>query len=924
MLDPRGTGPYALERGMNSDTAISASRQWLKTWDLRSGALLSTLPEFGVLAVRAPHDGHLLTCELRSGKLCLIDLAGDEPHRVLWRADAVSGHEEPPSVMLPDGSGFLVKTASRRITRYDFEGTQMGVMGAADDTSSGLAVTPDCHWALAGNADGSVDVFDLRSGRLSHTLAAHAAPVVGIDCSCDGALIASKGAGERVLLWRTRDWEQVAEIEEPDGGAAARWAPRFHPSDGTVLATYDGTRPSLRVWRIDVPALHRKAADASAGYFTTKVVLLGEGGVGKTALGQRIVADVFSATSATHGQQNWVAPALAARRNGAACETVLWDFAGQPTYRGVHALFIDDVDIALVLFDAAGRDSPLQDIAPWLELVRSGRSDVSELLVGARCDLGAPTYTSEELAAFCEQQRIEGGYVVTSALTGAGVPELVERVRSQIPWDRLTATVTTDTFNTVKDLLLVLRSRSSGQPLVNWAEFAASARRQAGPIGDATLRAAVANVQKHGRVVVLAEAGADPAILVVPELLINLAASITIEAEARADGLGSLDEDDLRHGVLRLSEVQELGPADRAVLLDAAITLFLRRAFCFRASLGNRTLLVFPSLLRRADNPTDGPPLVEDVVYRVQGNIENAYAALVVLLGYTNTFSRARHWRHGAHYEADEMLCGFHVVPVHPGSADFVLSYEPGVPERTRRLFQGLFETFLVRSSVRYEPLATKSGEDGWRHAELKQLREEQANSSRRLVFEEQLVHLKRSADVHSLAAPSCFVSYAWGERDQELWVEQLASDLANAGIDVVFDLWEMGVGKSISRFVTRVSQCDYVVVVGTPDYQWKRENPSPTNAAQGHILAAEADLFEQRLVMGSEQVKESVLAALLSGAPATSLPVLMEGRAYADFRSPQAYFGALLDLLIAMFKISDPQITTAVRRAIREADSTW
>jgi WD domain, G-beta repeat/SEFIR domain len=42
------------------------------------------------------------------------------------------------------------------------------------------------------------------------------------------------------------------------------------------------------------------------------------------------------------------------------------------------------------------------------------------------------------------------------------------------------------------------------------------------------------------------------------------------------------------------------------------------------------------------------------------------------------------------------------------------------------------------------------------------------------------------------LASPECFISYAWGNAEQERWVEHsLATDLLKAGVTVVLDRWE-------------------------------------------------------------------------------------------------------------------------------------
>ena len=74
----------------------------------------------------------------------------------------------------------------------------------------------------------------------------------------------------------------------------------------------------------------------------------------------------------------------------------LWDLAGQPDYRLVHSLFLDDVDTALVLFDPTNRQEPLSGVDFWLnQLKRKDKDLCNSILVGARTDRGTSTLTKE-------------------------------------------------------------------------------------------------------------------------------------------------------------------------------------------------------------------------------------------------------------------------------------------------------------------------------------------------------------------------------------------------------------------------------------------------------------------------------------------------------------------------------------------------
>ena len=74
------------------------------------------------------------------------------------------------------------------------------------------------------------------------------------------------------------------------------------------------------------------------------------------------------------------------------------------------------------------------------------------------------------------------------------------------------------------------------------------------------------------------------------------------------------------------------------MLVDATVALFLKHNIAFRETIGSQTLLIFPELINLKRPPEHDAGLVDDITYFVSGATENVYAALVVLLGYTNLF----------------------------------------------------------------------------------------------------------------------------------------------------------------------------------------------------------------------------------------------------------------------------------------------
>jgi hypothetical protein len=195
--------------------------------------------------------------------------------------------------------------------------------------------------------------------------------------------------------------------------------------------------------------------------------------------------------------------------------------------------------------------------------------------------------------------------------------------------------------------------------------------------------------------------------------------------------------------------------------------------------------------------------------------------------------------------------------------------------------------------------------------------------AEQRVVFEQALFQLHSFVQSQKSTPPSCFISYAWGDRVEtgkdsqiEHWVAQLDKDLRKAGLEIILDQRSNTfVEASIQRFVDRIAACDRILVVGTPLYLKKYENRL---AETGSIVAAEMDLISHRL-LGTEEEKATVLPLLLSGNERVSLPSSLRRCVYADFRNEAAYFATAFDLVVSLYGIAfDHPAVSQWRRSLR------
>ena len=315
-----------------------------------------------------------------------------------------------------------------------------------------------------------------------------------------------------------------------------------------------------------------------------------------------------------------------------------------------------------MLFDPTRPDDPLSGVEFWLKQLNAARRDAAGtpiLLVAARSDRGTPRLTQKELKAFCKERGIKD-YLPTSAKKGEGIGNLIKRMQGLIPWDDKPATCTTETFKRIKDFVLDLKENRRRRKVIFTPEELRRRLTEADrtqKFRDDELLTAVGHLANHGYVTRLKTSRGEPRILLAPELLNNLAASFVLEARRNRKGLGALEEERLLSRGYKFPELDKLGEEEKDMLVDSATVLFLEHNVCFREAdpLNGRAYLVFPELinLTRPSIPEDSP--TEDgVAYTVSGSVENVYASLVVLLGYTQTCTRTSQWRNQARYEVGQ------------------------------------------------------------------------------------------------------------------------------------------------------------------------------------------------------------------------------------------------------------------------------
>ena len=947
-------------------------------WEVDSGdaTVVSAGPPEAVALAWSPNSGFLAVALRSGGAVVIHDIRRGR------EVDFIAGGGAVRSLSWPDRTLFLGRT-SGSVDEWDPSTSSIvrSLTGPGSSESHDLACAPDGRWMASTGFNTPVRIWDLASsgrwvagrerrwaafdGRFNSVawsstdvlaagddegvvvvaagdavrrLEGHTREIESVRFSADGSLLVSRQVGNGPILVRdVASGEITSRVwSDSDDREARAWRLEHsiatHPSE-PLLAAVDTTGDAVEIWPLAASASDALRPADAVTYTTARVVLVGDKGVGKTGLGWRLAHGEFKEHPSTHGQQFWIVDDLATTRaDGARCEVVLWDLAGQADYRLVHSLFLDTVDVALLVFDPTNRGRPLAGVDYWLRRLRAGTGDApAVVLVAARSDVGTATLTDAELAAWCTQHGLTGGFLATSAKRGDGLAELGARIGALIPWDRMTTTVTTGTFKRVRDHVLELKERvGAAELLVPATELRTQleADDPAWRFTDAEMLTAVRHLETHGYVRTLRDTSGAQYVLLAPEVLAGLASSIVLEARREAHGLGALDEARLLDGDYRLPELDGLGEVERRVLLDAVVLLFVEKNLCFRETVGASVLLAFPSLINEKRPRLTDDPTVDDVSYVATGDVEHLYPALVVLLGYTNTFTRTHQWQNQAQYTLGEgEVCGFRQVDQGQGVVELVLYYGAATPPHVRLLFQGLFENFLARRAVEVirhrpvhcpscreavdRPTVAKHGERGFTFCtgcgarivlngpeplgavagDAVQIQAQKRVAAQRTAFESALVTVKSLLlERDTTPRPSCFMSYAWGDDDR--WVRRLATDLRHAEVDVVLDRWDSRPGSDLGRYLDRVAGCGFVVVVGTPALRRKYEAEDADA-----VVGRELELINLRLRQPGRYGR-TVLPVLRDGDAHAALPPQLQTLVSLDFRDDELYFAQLLDLI--------------------------
>ncbi len=153
-----------------------------------------------------------------------------------------------------------------------------------------------------------------------------------------------------------------------------------------------------------------------------RVLVVGEGGVGKTSIVKRLIDNTFDDQEDT---------TLIVEKRPLPLGDVraqVWDFGGQEHMHATHQFFFSGRSLYLLVFDTRG-SLEQNKVEYWLTLINAYSQNAPVILVGNKCDQHEMDVEKRRLREKYPNIR---GFVGTSASTGEHIKELRQKIQEEV------------------------------------------------------------------------------------------------------------------------------------------------------------------------------------------------------------------------------------------------------------------------------------------------------------------------------------------------------------------------------------------------------------------------------------------------------------------------------------------------------------
>jgi small GTP-binding protein len=167
-----------------------------------------------------------------------------------------------------------------------------------------------------------------------------------------------------------------------------------------------------------------------SGEYAYKLILGGEGAVGKTSMVHRFVEDSFQSDYKSTIGTSIMKKECEFQGLDSKVRFVIWDLAGQAQFKRVRQTYLANAEAGILVYDVTRQDT-LDSLENWFNEIKSISTNISLILVGNKIDLSESRVISseqgEELA-----KKLNLSYIETSAKTGENINDAFKMLALQM------------------------------------------------------------------------------------------------------------------------------------------------------------------------------------------------------------------------------------------------------------------------------------------------------------------------------------------------------------------------------------------------------------------------------------------------------------------------------------------------------------
>lgn len=158
-----------------------------------------------------------------------------------------------------------------------------------------------------------------------------------------------------------------------------------------------------------------------------KVVFIGDSGVGKTSIVQRINTSKFDGSFDSTVGASAITKEVQTQQGTITLN--IWDTAGQERYRSLISTYARNANAAVLCFDLTSFQS-FQSLNSWItDLKNICDVNCRIIIVGNKADLEQCVPTTS-LEKWCEESNFK--YIITSAKSGVGIDNLISTMAEEV------------------------------------------------------------------------------------------------------------------------------------------------------------------------------------------------------------------------------------------------------------------------------------------------------------------------------------------------------------------------------------------------------------------------------------------------------------------------------------------------------------